>query len=116
MNEAERLKEDMRILDENNLRTRFPEECKRLPFEYLEESEKTLANKCINQEPLTPEELTNLKKLLADYRPFLKKYDPIKIEENLKENVRTIKSSRELLRLLDDPNRYRFDMHYKLNI
>ena len=31
------LKEDMRILDENNLKVRFPEECKRLPLEYLEE-------------------------------------------------------------------------------
>lgn len=109
------LKEDMRILDENNLKVRFPEECKRLPLEYLEESEKILANKCINQEPLTDDELSDLKKLLNDYRPFMKRYDPIKIEENLEENVRTIKSSSDLLRLLDNPNRYRFDMHYKVN-
>lgn len=109
------LDDDMRILDENNLKIRFPEECKRLPMEYLEESEKTLANKCINHEQLTDKELSDLKKLLNDYRPFMKRYDPIKIEENLEENVRTIKSSSELLRLLDDPNRYRFDMHYKIN-
>lgn len=109
------LEEDMRLLDESNLKIRFPEECKRLPIEYLEESEKILANKCINHEELTNEELADLKKLLSDYRPFMKRYDPIKIEENLEENVRTIKSSSELLRLLDDPNRYRFDMHYKIN-
>ena len=107
--------EDKRILDENNLKIRFPEECKRLPFEYLTAYEKEIVTKCIEQEHLNDTELTDLKKLLADYRPLIKRYDPIQIEENLEENVKTITSSRELLRLLDDPNRYRFDMHYKVN-
>lgn len=107
--------EEQKERDEFLLKNRFPDECKRLPIDYLEENEKVIVNKCINQERLTDEELTNLKQLLADYRPFLKRYDPIKIEENLEENVRTIKSSSDLLRLLDDPNRYRFDMHYKIN-
>ncbi len=107
--------EEERFIDQQDLKNRFPEECKRLPLEYLEEDEKILAKKCINHEEFTNEELTKLKKLLADYRPFLKRYDSIKLEENLEENVRTIKSSSELLRLLDDPNRYRFDMHYKIN-
>ena len=107
--------EEERFIDQQDLKNRFPEECKRLPLEYLEEDEKILAKKCINHEEFTNEELTKLKKLLADYRPFLKRYDPLKLEENLEENVRTIKSSSELLRLLDNPNRYRFDMHCKLN-
>lgn len=107
--------EEIKFIDQQDYQNRFPEECKRLPLEYLEENEKTLAQKCINQEELTNEEFTDLKKLLADYRPFLKRYDPIKIEENIKENVKTIKSSSELLRLLDNPNRYRFDMHQKIN-
>lgn len=114
MNEQEVINEQ-KERDEFLLKNRFPEECKRLPIEYLEENEKTLVTKCISREKLTSEELTQLKQLLADYRPFIKRYDPIKIEENLEENVRTIKSSSELLRLLDDPNRYRFDMHYKIN-
>ena len=107
--------EEEKFIDQQDLKNRFPEECKRLPLEYLDENEKILAQKCINQEAFNDEELKELKQLLADYRPFLKRYDPIKIEENLEENVRTIKSSSELLRLLDNPNRYRFDMHCKLN-
>lgn len=107
--------EEEKFIDQQDLKNRFPEECKRLPLDYLDDDEKRIVEKCINQEEFTTEELTKLKQLLADYRPFLKRYDPIKIEENLEENVRTIKSSSELLRLLDNPNRYRFDMHCKLN-
>lgn len=107
--------EEEKFIDEYDLKNRFPEECKRLPVDYLNESEKILVNKCIRQEKLTDTEFADLKKLLADYRPFLKRYDPIKIEKNLEENVRTIKSSSELLRLLDNKDRYRFDMHYKIN-
>lgn len=114
MNESETIEEQKEIND-FLLNVRFPEECKTLPIEYLDDYEQDIVRKCINHEELTSEELSNLKKLLADYRPFIKRYDLIKIEKNLEENVRTIKSSSELLRLLDDPNRYRFDMHYKIN-
>ena len=51
-------------LDKHMLKTRFPLECEKLPWEYLEEDEKTLASKCINHEELTEEELVDLKKLL----------------------------------------------------
>ena len=37
------------------------------------------------------------------------------LEENLDANIKVIKSSTELLNILNDPNRYRFDMHVKLN-
>lgn len=106
--------EEEKFIDQQDLKNRFPEECKRLPLEYLDENEKILAQKCINQEEFNDEELKELKQLLADYRPFLKRYDPIKIEENLEENIKIIRSSSELLRLLDNPDRYRFDMHCKL--
>ena len=106
--------EEEKFIDQQDLKNRFPEECKRLPLDYLEDNEKILVEKCINQEEFTNGELTDLKQLLADYRPFLKRYDSIKLEKNLEENVRTIKSSSELLRLLDNPDRYRFDMHCKL--
>lgn len=101
--------------DEFLLKTRFPEECKRLPLEYLEPNEKIIAEKCINNEKLNEKELHELKQLLADYRPYMNKYDSIQVEQNLDENVRIIKSSRELLSLLNNPDRYRFDMHYKIN-
>lgn len=106
--------EDKQILDAHNLKVRFPEECKRLPFEYLEEHEKIIADKCINQEKLSEGELSDLKRLLAEYRPFLRKYDVEEVEKNLEKNLNVIKTSDELLRLLDDENRYRIDMNYKI--
>lgn len=101
--------------DQHNLRTRFPEECKRLPLGYLEPSEKELAEKCINHEEFTEEEVEELRELLARYREYFTKYDSVDFEENLDANIKVIKSSTELLNILNDPNRYRFDMHVKLN-
>ncbi|WP_407454405.1 hypothetical protein [Methanobrevibacter sp.] len=100
--------------DEFLLKTRFPEECKRLPLDYLRPGDKELAEKCINKEELTEDEISDLKKLLADYRGYFKEYDIIKVEENLEDNIKIIETSSQLLRLLDDPNRYRFDMHCKI--
>lgn len=100
--------------DQHNLRTRFPEECKRLPLGYLEPSEKELAEKCINHEEFTEEEVEELRELLARYREYFTKYDSVDFEENLDKNIKVIETSTELLSLLDDPNRYRFDMHCRI--
>jgi len=100
--------------DKHNLKTRFPEECKRLPLGYLEPEEKMLAEKCINHEEFTQEEVEKLRELLAKYREYFKKYDTVDLEENLDANIKIIETSSELLSLLDDPNRYRFDMHCKI--
>lgn len=101
--------------DEFLLKTRFPEECKRLPLDYLAVSERELAEKCINKEELTETEISDLKKLLADYRGFFKDYDIVKVEENIEDNLKIIKTSDDLLRLLNDPNRYRIDMIYNIS-
>ena len=103
---------DAQAADKHNLKTRFPEECKRLPYTYLEDYEKQLVDKCLNKEKFTDEELTQLKVLLAKYRPHLKNYDTVTIEKNLDENLTIIKTSSELLRLLNDPERFRIDMRY----
>lgn len=100
--------------DQHNLKTRFPEECKRLPLGYLEPSEKELAEKCINHEEFTEEEVEELRELLARYREYFTKYDSVDFEENLDKNIKVIETSTELLSLLDDPNRYRFDMHCRI--
>lgn len=105
----------MDIKDEYDYKNRFPEECKRLPLGYLKDDEKILAEKCINQETITEEEFEELRELLARYRNLFGKYDSVEVEENLEANVKIIKTSTELLSLLDDPNRYRFDMHVKIN-
>ena len=105
---------DTKAADKHNLRTRFPEECKRLPYDYLENYEKVLVDKCLNHEEFTDEELLNLKGLLARYRPHFNDYDTVSIEKNLDDNLKIIKTSDELLRLLNDPNRFRIDMNYNI--
>ena len=114
MNEFETL-EEQKERENFLLRSRFPEECKKLPLDYLDDYEKSIVQKCINQEELNDTELKDLKQLLENYRPFLKQYDVDKVEKNLEDNIRVITSSKELLNLLDNPDRYRFDMHYKID-
>lgn len=101
-------------LDNHNLKNRFPEECALLPLEYLTEEQKKLAEKCMSHEELTDVELTALKKLLADYRPYFDEYNVKEVEKNLDDNLKIIKTSDELLRLLNDPNRFRIDMNYTI--
>lgn len=105
---------DTEAADKYNLRTRFPEECKRLPYEYLDIYEKELVDKCLNHEEFTEEELSSLKELLSRYRPYFNEYDSVSIEKNLDDNLKIIKTSDELLRLLNDPNRFRIDMNYTI--
>jgi Asp-tRNA(Asn)/Glu-tRNA(Gln) amidotransferase C subunit len=100
--------------DLHNLKTRFPEECKRLPLGYLNPEEKMLAEKCINHEEFTEDEVEDLRELLGRYREYFSKYDSVEVEENLDANIKVIETSAELLSLLDDPNRYRFDMHCRI--
>ena len=100
--------------DKYNLKNRFPEEAKRLPLGYLSDEEKELAEKCINHEEFSEEELEKLKRLLGEYREYFGKYDSVELEENLDANIKIIETSTQLLELLDDPNRYRFDMHCRI--
>lgn len=96
------------------LKNIFPEEAKRLPLGYLEPDEKILAEKCINGEEFSQEELEQLQILLDKYREYFKKYDSVELEENIDANIKIIETSTQLLDLLDDPNRYRFDMHCRI--
>lgn len=107
-------KEEIEIIDKQQLQTRFREECKRLPLELLEPYEKDVAEKCLNGETLNGLEMAELKEMLGRYRPYLKKYDSVELEENLEQNLKIIKTSDELLRLLHDPNRFRIDMNYTI--
>lgn len=96
------------------LKNMFPEECKRLPLGYLEEDEKILAEKCIRGEEFTEEEFDQLSELLSRYREYFGKYDVVETEQNIEANIRIIETSSELLDILDDPDRYCFDMHVKI--
>lgn len=105
---------DTQIIDQHQLKTRFVEECKQLPLDYLEPFEKELAEKCINKENFSDEELLKLKQLLSKYRPYFNEYDIPSVEESLEQNLKIIRTSDELLRLLNDPDRFRIDMNYTI--
>lgn len=94
---------------------KFPDECKQLPLDYLEDDEKILAEKCMNREELTEEEKKKLKKLLQSYRPYFKDYNGDAVEKNIESSKKVIKTQSELLRLVHDESRYRIDMNYYLN-
>lgn len=95
--------------------TKYPRECKKLPYDYLEDDEKKLVDKCINKEELTEKEQKDILSLLKDYRGFFEEYDADKLEKNLETSEKIVKTQSELLRLIHDENRYRIDMNYYLN-
>ena len=95
--------------------TKYPRECKKLPYEYLEEDEKELVDKCVNKEELTEEEQKNILSLLKDYRSLFNEYDVEKIEKNIETSEKIVKTQSELLQLIHDKERYRIDMNYWIN-
>ncbi len=95
--------------------TKFPDECKQLPFEYLSQEEQELATKCIDKVELTEDEKKQLQQILANYRPFFKKYNSKVAEENVEATRTIVRTQSELLRLLHDKERYRIDMNYYIN-
>lgn len=105
---------DQEAVDKQLFKSKYPSECEKLPFKYLEEDERILAIKCIEQDELSQKEQEGVKELLARYRPYMKDYDATTVEENLENNLNIIKTSDELLQLLNDPNRFRIDMNYKI--
>lgn len=95
--------------------TKYPRECKKLPYEYLEDDEKELVDKCINKEELNQTEKKSILSLLKDYRGFFKEYDIDKLEESMETSDKIVKTQSELLRLIHDKDRYRIDMNYWIN-
>ena len=95
--------------------TKFPDECKQLPFEYLSQEEQELATKCIDKAELTEDEKKQLQQILANYRPFFKKYNSKVAEENVEATRTIVRTQSEFLRLLHDKERYRIDMNYYIN-
>ncbi|MBQ9024749.1 MAG: hypothetical protein IJ104_00005, partial [Methanobrevibacter sp.] len=95
--------------------TKYPRECKKLPYEYLEDDEKQLVDKCIDKEDLTEEERKSILGLLKDYRGFFDEYDADKIEKTMEKSENIVKTQSQLLALIHDKNCYRIDMNYWIN-
>ena len=107
--------DEKELMDEFLLESQYFTECKQLPLDILEEDELVVVEKCLNQEELTPDELTFLKKVLYRYREAMKKLDVAHTEENVEKVRRHIKSEKELLALIDElEENYTLQMIYKL--
>lgn len=106
---------DTETVDNQLFKTKYPSECEKLPLKYLEDDEIVLVKKCMDKEPLNNKEKEAVKELLARYRPYMKKYDSTQLEKNIDTNLNVIKTSDELLRLLNNPNRFRIDMNYNID-
>ena len=103
------------FMDKHLYETQYFTECKQLPLDVLEEDELVIVEKCLNQEELTDDELTFLKKVLARYREPMKKLDIADTTENMEKVRKHIKSEKELLALIDEfEEDYTLSMVYKL--
>ena len=103
------------FMDKHLYETQYLTECKQLPMDILEDDELEIVEKCLNQENLTDNELTFLKKVLARYREPMKKLDIADTTENLEKVRKHIKSEKELLALIDEfEENHNLTMLYKL--
>ena len=100
-----REEEDLQAVNKSLLETKFPMECKALPFEELEPNEQYIVNKCINHEELTNSEFKELKTLLARYRPLIEKYNPNETIDNFKRSVKVLKTAQEFIDIIDKEKR-----------
>ena len=107
--------DEKEFMDEFLLESQYLTECKQLPLDVLDEDEFAVVEKCLNQEDLTDDELTFLKKVLYRYREAMKKLDVANSEENVETVRKHIKSEKELLALIDElEENYKLQMVYCL--
>lgn len=102
MNDLEIPEPSIEEIEENLYNTRWREEAKQLPLEFLQEHEQYLMKKYINNEPETPEEKQEIKKLLRRFRPAIQEIQPEKLLENVEQNVQYINDENTFLSLVDE--------------
>ncbi len=102
-------------MEEHLFKTLFPLECESIPIEELPLEEQELIQKCRKQEDLTEEEKTKVKSILNDYRESIHKIKPQETLENVEKTIQVINSEKELLDILDNPNRRFLLVHLPLD-
>lgn len=107
-------REEFKEMDKRLLQTRYPLECEKLPIETLDPKEQIIVNKCINHDELTFNEFQVLRQVLQDYRQYFNKYDKEESMKIVEDNIRIIKSEKELLKLIDEQENYRIKMRYRV--
>lgn len=94
---------DVKSIERSLLKEKFPKEAKQIiGVDGLSDYETKLLNKCINHNPISEEEFTDLKKLLNDYRPYLNKYKPEETLEAIDKTKRIIQTEQDFLDLVDN--------------
>ncbi len=83
------------------LDVKFPEELKRIPKEELNKKERKIAEKIQNHEKIDDEEFQIIKKALGRWRKAISKYNINEISEAHNKTVEVIKTSNDLIKILD---------------
>ena len=94
--------QDMKVIQDQLLKKEWLEEARQIPKEALNLGDAVLIDKTLREEQLTPDELTRLEELLAQYRPALEKLQPEQTMENLEENIQLVEDEKEFLRLVEE--------------
>ena len=111
MNKDEKIEK----MEQHLLRTEFPIECKELPYDYLDDDEKLVVDKCIQHDDLSDDEFRLLKKTLQKYRKAIRKHKPAETIESVEKTVQIIETEQELLDILDSPEMKTLLVHLPFN-
>jgi hypothetical protein len=111
-NEDDGVQGAMELLSQTTWKT----EALQIPLESLQdEQEQVIIIKCINEEPLTDEEMTQLQTILHRYRPAIQKHKPLESIENYHDNIEYVEDEKAFLQLLDEEKKEQtLTMYYPL--
>lgn len=94
---------DVKAIERSLLKDKFPEEAEQIiGVDGLSSYETKLLNKCINHNPINDEEFKDLKKLLNDYRDYIRKYKPKETVEAVDKTKRIIQTESDFLDMVEN--------------
>lgn len=94
---------DIKAIERSLLKDKFPEEAEQIiGVDGLSSYETKLLNKCINHNPINDEEFKDLKKLLNDYRDYIRKYKPKETLEAVDKTKRIIQTESDFLDMVEN--------------
>lgn len=94
--------QDMTVIQDQLLKKEWVEEARQIPREALNLGDAVLLDKVVKEEQLTPDEITRLQELLAQYRPALEKLQPEETIKNMEDNIQLVEDEQEFLRLVEE--------------
>lgn len=91
--------EEKERIDRKLYSSLFKTQAEQIPIEILEEDEKPIVLKCVNQEEASADEIKNLRKILVKYREVVEEFNVKEIEENIERTENQIRNERDFLKL-----------------